>query len=369
MSDNEQREGVAETVAAPRIVRRRSTGANRRTDGHDTGGVVVDRAEFDRLTALETQVKTRALADTITAANTAGAPNSALKEAATPNDEYRINHPAAARVRILDRERGVVAPSGRKQFAICGFAGSTRAMVPVNDPTWEVWGLNQLYRHLPRADRWFDIHWNWDKETVPGTDYRGWVKDCGIPFYMIGTQPDLPTTVRFPIERLMQTQGADYFTSTIAFMLALAVDEIDQAVDRRVRAGELQPAASLSQALQALYAEYAIAIFGVDLVVGEEYFWQKACAEYWCGVASGKGIRVIIPPQSALCKQLYRYGYEAEPQSLIKQSEVEKHAKMLTDKRTECMQQLYMLDGALQVDEYWKQVLELRLRGSTVAVS
>lgn len=299
-------------------------------------------------------------------ANTPGAANSALKETATPGEGVDPNHPAAAHVRILNREQGLVLPSGRKKIAICGFASSSREMVPVGDPEWEIWGLNQLYRHVKRADRWFDIHWNWNSEVVPGTDHHGWIKDCGIPVYMLQAHADLPTSVRFPIERLLKTQGADYFTSTIAFMVALAVDEIDQAVDARVRAEGVPAGRSLTQGLQDLYAEYTIAIFGVDLVVGEEYFWQKPCAEYWCGVASGKGIQLAIPHTSALCRQLYRYGYEAEPKSIILNSEMIAHAKRLGDERAELLKRIYMLDGALQVDEYWGQLIELRQRGAQI---
>lgn len=306
------------------------------------------------------------------------AANSALKEAPQPGDGYVRDHAHAAHVAVLDAAAGVVAPSARKRIAICGFASSSRHLIPVNDPTWEVWGLNQLYRHIPRADRWFDIHRNWNEEVVPGTDYVGWIKECGIPFYMADPQPDLPTSVRFPIERLIAKFGVDYFTSTIAFMLALAIDEIDQKVEARLVAesvvalgvpeGDRPVVSEIPARVRQLYSEYEIGVFGVDLVVGEEYFDQKPCAEFWLGVAStGRGITVFLPPQSALCKQAYRYGYEKEPQSTVKLSELRAHAANLHREREQLMRELYMRDGALQADEYWGQLTELRQRGATVA--
>lgn len=293
--------------------------------------------------------------------------NSALRE--PPPDEkdhYRFDHPAAAHVRIEDADAGECALMTRKQIAIVGFATSSRGVVPVNDPAWEVWGLNQLYRHIPRADRWFDIHETWNAALVPGTEpgearsYEGWVRDCGIPFYMVKREADKPTTLTYPVDRLIAHHGADYFTSTIAYMLALAVYEIDRAVDARLAASGGVPS---RQALQALYEEYAIGLFGIDLIVGEEYDWQKACAEYWIGMASARGIRVLIPPTSALCRHLFRYGYQSDVTTLLPAAEVARHGSDLRAKRDEMLKQLLTLEGALAVDEYWEQVLTLRARG------
>lgn len=344
--------------------------------------------------------------------NTVGALNSALNEPTPePNEAVNPNHPCAAHVQILDREKAIVA-STRKKFALCGFASSTRGAIPINDPDWEVIGLNQLYRHLGssspatggRADRWLDIHHNWDSENVPGTDHRSWIRESGIPVYMIETHADLPTSVRFPIERLIEKFG-DYYTSTVALMIALMIDEIDG----RVEAQLMDEVRVDSHALEvdarrkALYDEFTIGIFGIDLVVGDEYFWQKACAEYYIGVAIGRGINVMIPPNSALCKQQFRYGWHTEPQQIIKPREVEKHKAMCTAERDELLKRLYMMEGALQVldapadatpkdanairkerdetmkralmlegaleaDHYWGDLVELRLRGADVRI-
>jgi hypothetical protein len=286
--------------------------------------------------------------------------NSALKEAPKPGEGVDPNHPQRARVEIVNAAQGQVRGE-RKKFAVCGFASSSRGFIPVGSDEWEIWGLNQLYRHLARADRWFDIHRNWNEEVVPGTDHRAWIRDSGIPVYMVERHPDLPTSVRYPLERLIEAHGADYFTSTIAFMLALAIDEIDQRVDAAMAA---EPGRRWSRAdVKERYGEFMIGIFGVDLIVGEEYFWQKSCAEFWIGAATARGIQVLIPPQSALCKQAYRYGYEAEPKSPILLSEIEKDKSLLVKTREEKLKELYILDGAINRDEYWHGLMELRLRG------
>ena len=56
-----------------------------------------------------------------------------------------------------------------KKVAIVGFA-DTRNQAPYNDPTFEIWGLNDLHSHIPRYDRWFDIHTreNIDTDVIAG---------------------------------------------------------------------------------------------------------------------------------------------------------------------------------------------------------
>jgi hypothetical protein len=85
-------------------------------------------------------------------------------------------------------------------------------------------------------------------------------------------------------------QGTPYLESSIAYMVAQALLEL-KPVDR-------------------------IAIFGVDLHCESEYAYQRPNLEYLIGLARGKGIKVYIPPQSALCSHAHGvpYGFwEATP--------------------------------------------------------
>lgn len=325
---------------------------------------------------------------------TAAGPNAALLEASPKQGEgVDPNHPCSAHMVVVDADQGIVAPppgaAKRKNIAICGFASSTRHYIldVAKKPDWEIFGLNQLYRHIPRADRWFDIHCNWDKETVPGTDHRKWAQECGIPFYMMRHEPSLPTSVTYPLDKVMKHfGGVDYFTSTIPYMMALALMEIDVDVRERLNVeindwcaasarvfattGEIvteQPDWWLRQ--QRFYAEYMIGVFGIDLVVGGEYFQEKPCAEFWIGAAAlGRGVQLAIPPESALCKQLHRYGYDPEPNQFVTSTEINAHTAQLTAERDEQIKKLYMLEGAMSANNRWQQVVELRSRGAKVDI-
>ena len=248
-------------------------------------------------------------------------------------DGYNVQHQHAAHLAIVDRDKGLVDIGERKKIAICGFASSSRHLIPVDDPSWIIAGLNQLYRHMPRADVWYDIHLNWEQDNVEGTDHEGWIKSCGIPVFMSSPPKDFPTAIRYPVERLIQKHGVDYFTSTVSFMLAWAIDSIDKKV------------ACTGDA----YSDYTIGVFGIDLIVGTEYEVQKACVEYWLGIAEGRGITLALPKQSALLKQAYRYGYEKAPDTgIIGLIEIQKRAAELQGTKENLIPAMHGLNGGVQ---------------------
>jgi hypothetical protein len=246
---------------------------------------------------------------------------------AEPGSGVRFDHEAEQdfTLKVVDSEKAVVeATPKRDKVAIVGFATSSRDLAPFDDPEYEIWTLNQIYRHVPRCTRHFDIHSYWEEDNVEGTDHRGWIRESGVPVYMMKTEPDLPTSVRYPIEDVIEMAGIDYFTSTVAFEVGLAM----------------------------LEGFKTIALYGIDLIVGTEYSEQKACLEFWLGLAHGKGIEVVIPDQSALLKQSHRYGYEREPDfGPLKISEVSSRIEHLSTERNKKMALLNALDGAMAENE------------------
>lgn len=319
------------------------------------------------------------------------------------------------RLDIVDADEGIVRAVGaaRRKIAVCGFAASSRDAAPFGDPEWEIWGLNQLYRHIPRATRWFDIHANWREDNVPGTDHPQWLAGCGIPVYMAQREPSIPTSVNYPLQRVIHgVVGADYFTSTVAFMLALAIAEFDEQINaemdelaRRAN-GEERESDMTSEAWRALdrvslatlddgasitvenarailldprkflawrsdrYSTRELGIFGIDLIVGTEYETQKCCVEYLLGLAQARNITIRLPQACALLKQRWRYGYQTEPEAFpVKLSELKKREVALQNERMNLIARLQNLDGALQENGYWSQVSDLRMKGGTVRLN
>ncbi len=170
----------------------------------------------------------------------------------------------------------------RKRIAIVGFSSTSRHLAPWHDPSFELWGMNQAYEHFQRRpDRWFELHTSENQPDPSVPTYLDDLRTLDCPVYMLEDDASVPTSVKYPLERVLKI-GPKYFTSTAAYMVALAILE------------------GVSE----------IACYGIDCTVGTEYEYQKPCLEWWLGVALGRGIKVTIPEASALLKAPYLYGYE-----------------------------------------------------------
>jgi hypothetical protein len=250
-----------------------------------------------------------------------------------------LDHKCDANPIVVDPEKAVVlVEPRRKKVAIVGFASSSTMDAPFDDPEYEIWIMNQLNRFVPREDRHFEMHEKYWEYVVEGTDYIGFLKSCPVPIYMTRHYDEYPNSVRYPIERMTE-RFSSYFTSTIAFMLALAIDEGFERID----------------------------LFGIDLSVGDEYVHQRPCAERLIGFAEGLGITVGVPIASALCKSTHIYGYEKDPIAtgpLTEEDLVMRKTKLMSLRDTK-ITELNQLDGALAEVDYLRSGYALRARNAT----
>ena len=244
---------------------------------------------------------------------------------------------------IMNRLTGdVVVVPKRKKVAIVGFATNTLHLVPWNDPEFELWGLNQGAAHFQRkADRWFEMHL---PDYIPDTrdpTYIDFLKTCGIPVYMVEAYEDFPTSVRYPIEEAIQYAGRDYFMSSVAFMACLAGMEGFQEVH----------------------------FYGINLAIGEEYFYEKPNAEWWIGLLTGRGIKVVVPQASSLLKQWHRYGYEIEsrPNAMTK-ALLQNRSANYRSQAEQKLNEYHILLGALRETEALMQVAEGLDRGADIVL-
>lgn len=233
-----------------------------------------------------------------------------------------------------------------KKVAICGFAESYK-LAPFDDPSVEIWGLNELWKYLPRWDRWWEVH---DDETL-GVSKRDlsdgevkrhldWLsKDHGPnrPIYMQAQFCDgrFPNAVPMPLDRMVERFGR-YFTSSIGYMIALAILDDYQ----------------------------WIGLFGIDLASDIEYQQQRANSEYLIGVARGEGRTVVIAETAAICKAGHLYGFEKPLGEAggIKDA-VKAHLKKLRASHEETLAKLNTLDGAIQEGENFLKLYDYKERG------
>lgn len=220
-------------------------------------------------------------------------------------------------VNIAKQSNDAFAKMGwKKRLAIVGFADSKKD-APYDDPSWEIWGLNDLHNAIPRWTRWFDIHVesNINEDVKLG---RSPADRCGIgglsrltcPVYMQDVHPSVPGSVKFPLDEVLETfgnlSGSRYFTNSISYMIAYALYE-------GIVSGRQWD---------------EIHIYGVDMAVGTEYVNQRPSCEYWIGIAEGMGVKVHIPRTSDLNKTTFLYGFQEEVQREFEQKLLDSRKSM-----------------------------------------
>lgn len=174
------------------------------------------------------------------------------------------------------------------RVAIIGFARTSRDMVPWEDPNVDFWTLNEaltydwckckepamhwqmhpVFDYMRKFNRNDPKHWRWLQQEYP------------FPIMMQNKYADVPSSVAYPLHDAIQAFTM-YFTSTPAYMLALAI----------------------------LMGYKQIDIYGIEMSADSEYVYQKAAFEYLIGFARGRGIEVYIPPKCSLLRAAL-YGYE-----------------------------------------------------------
>ena len=167
-----------------------------------------------------------------------------------------------------------------KKVAIVG-RGAGWEDAPFKDESWEIWSLNNLYRNIPRWTRWFDIH-----DCIQDRpEHRKMLSKLNCPVYVMQECPDIPNSVIYPLKAIKKeffskVNREQYFTSSFSYMIALAI-----------------------------YEKYdEIALYGINLATDTEYQKYLPCANFWAGVALGRGVKLFIQEHSNIMnpQTLYR---------------------------------------------------------------
>jgi len=241
--------------------------------------------------------------------------------------------PACADVQIENRlTADVIVTPPRKKVAIVGFASNSLHQVPWEDPSFEIWGMNQGAMNFKRrADRWFEMHLPEATPDIRMPDYMEWLRQLTIPIYMIDMYDYAPTSVRYPIEEAIKFAGRDYFMSSVAFMLCLGAMEGFQEFH----------------------------LYGINLAIGDEYFYEKPNAEWWLGKLEGMGKKIYVPRASSLLKQVKRYGYEidARPNQSLKVL-LTSHITNYRSQAERAAGEANMHIGAMRALEQFSQIVE-----------
>lgn len=232
----------------------------------------------------------------------------------------------------LKPEDVVAKPERVRKICILGFADS-RVQAPFDDPTWEIWGVNDVYAHASRVDVTFEVHHLLNLGQRRNPQHEQFLKEGKHPVWMTQTHEQYPSARAVPYEHLISRFSRAYFTNSISIMLAMAILEIrgdapwtEEKWDR----GE-------------------ISLYGVDMAAGgpsNEYAAQRPSCEYFIGIADGLGIAVHVPENSDLCKATVVYGLGTTAPLRIK---VQSRKEHLRGAKIQILQQQAQKQSELQM--------------------
>lgn len=154
-----------------------------------------------------------------------------------------------------------------KKIAICGTCPS-RGLAPTGDLSWEIWTIGPGGKNVHRWERLFEIHGT--KSWPEG--FRQYLEELKAEkppkvIYTEDAMPDWPANVVYPKLQMFEKYGRMWFSSTISYAIAMAIEE--NVTD--------------------------LGVYGIDLESGEEYQSQKAGAKFFLTLARLAGINIHMP--------------------------------------------------------------------------
>jgi hypothetical protein len=156
------------------------------------------------------------------------------------------------------------------------------------------------------------VLYDWKRKTTKwsvGSSYTDFGDNVDLYFNMHPKQT-IPTKKKYidldsyPLEKITELTGSQYFTNSASYMLAYA-----------------------------LYSKASkVNLFGIDMEAGSEYVTQRPSVTYWIGYLRAKGVEVSI--SNKMDKPPLLYGYDMEKlQSFIEVLENRRDSyKVLADK-------------------------------------
>jgi len=162
-----------------------------------------------------------------------------------------------------------------RKIAIVGTAGSGRE-APYSDPSFELWGVSARADYFIRANRWYELHRLDGEPPEWAAAWRerlsGFIED--IPLYMMYPEPGLAKNViQYPHDEIVARFGTFFMTSTFAWMMAHAIQEMRPT---RFSEGEGDE----------------LFLCGVDMEAGSEYMSQRNGFRHFIHLAASLGITV-----------------------------------------------------------------------------
>ena len=233
----------------------------------------------------------------------------------------------------------MLGPEGADKIAICGSAPSSIRLAPFRDKSYAIWACSPgAYGYCERKDAWFELHrWEPQEPGVPNDpaakpwfspEYVRFMELFEGPVFMLQAVPTVRNCVLYPFESMIKKYGPYHFTSTMAWMLAFAIEQKPK----------------------------AIGLWGVDVSANEEYARQRPGVQHFLGLAKQLGIDIVIPAESDVLQPCTMYGIaETHPRFvklLARKAELEGRLRSCEQTVSQQQGEALFLKGALSNLEY-----------------
>lgn len=181
-----------------------------------------------------------------------------------------------------------------KDIIILGM-GPTRVDCPFKtSPDAEVWGVNNGYRQVMelegKINKLFICHrdqeYDWEGDPIFAWEEQNILANAGVEIVSLFKVKHLNKITRLPFRAMVKKFGTDYFSDSIAYMIAYALH-----INTRKVKGLLK-----------LKEPMKIRMYGVDMHTKDEYATERGGIEYFVAVARTLGVDFWIHPNSSVCK-------------------------------------------------------------------
>jgi len=227
------------------------------------------------------------------------------------------------------------------QWALIGSAPSSVRIAPYRDPAWKIIGCSPgVYGVAQRIDVWVELHRVETSQPWFSPEYVRWMETAKFPIFMAEKMDRFPTSQQMPVDYLVEKYSAYFFTSSLSWMFAMAIEAIEE--ERKTRTDK-----SIVD---------KIALYGVDMSANEEWGYQRAGCQYFGLLARSMGIEVGVPPESDLFRPAPLYGIDEITHGGIKllarRRELELRLQQVTNEREAKTAEVHFLRGALDNHNY-----------------
>lgn len=177
------------------------------------------------------------------------------------------------------------------KIAIVGTAPTSKMLAPFDDQSWQIWACSAgNVNQLPRVNVWYEMHAVSEmmapENRAMAEPFYAWLKEKSdadvFDVVMLEFNKFVPKAIPYPRDNMVKEFGRNWFTSTVAYMLAVAIAR----------------------------GATEIGLFGVDMAADQEHYQaQRAGCVRFIEIAMERGIKVHVPDESCLLASTPMYGY------------------------------------------------------------